>query len=70
MGTYEVTRGPHYDADATMAVPSWTLPEKAFTSYFLPRVLWVTGKSFPAVSTFVLRKLVHSLAEHLQTPLN
>jgi len=33
ISTYEVTRGPHYDADATMAVA--ILPETAFTSYFL-----------------------------------
>jgi len=30
---YKVTRGPHYDADATIAVP-----ELNFTSYFLRKV--------------------------------
>jgi len=30
---------------------AWTLPETAFTSYFLRKVLWVIGKSFVAVST-------------------
>jgi len=33
MGAYKVTRGPQYDADATVAVP-----ELNFTSYFLRKV--------------------------------
>jgi len=33
MGTYKVTSGPQYDADATVAVP-----ERDFTSYFLRKV--------------------------------
>jgi len=32
MRTYKVTKGLHYNADATTAVPE---PETAFTSYFL-----------------------------------
>jgi len=68
MRTYEVTRGPHYYADATMAVPEpW---ETAFTSYFLRKVSLVMGISFISVSTFVWKELVHSLAEHFQTPVN
>ena len=51
MRTYKVTRGPHYDSDATVAVP-----ELNFTSYFLRKVSWIIGKSFVAVSTLVLIK--------------
>jgi len=47
--TYKVTRGPHCDADATI-----TVPELNFTSYFLRKVSWIIGKSFLAVSMFVL----------------
>jgi len=43
--------GPHYVADETGG--TWTLLETAFTSYFLGKVLWVTGKLFLAVSTFI-----------------
>jgi len=43
--TYKVTRGPHYYADVTMAVPELHyFIETAFTSYFLRRVSWVIGK--------------------------
>jgi len=28
------------------------------------------GKSFPAISTFVWKELVHSLTEHFETPVN
>jgi len=38
---YKVSRWPHYDADATMAVPE--LYQIAFRSYFLRKVSWVTG---------------------------
>jgi len=52
--TYKVTWGPHYDADASMAVPELTtnilFPAKSIMSYL---------KSFLAVSTFVQKKLVH-----------
>jgi len=44
-----MTRGLHYDADATIAVP-----ELNFTCYFLQTVSWIIGKSFLPVSTFVL----------------
>ena len=66
MRAYKVTRGLHYDANATIAVP-----ELKFTFYFLRKVSLIIGKSFLAVSTSVLinfsrlRNLfVHSLAEH------
>ena len=49
MRTYKITRGPHCDADETIAVP-----ESNFTSYFLRKVSWIIGKSFLAVSLFVL----------------
>jgi len=36
MRTYKVTPGPHYDINATVAVPEpHYLLEAAFTSYFL-----------------------------------
>jgi len=41
-----------------------------FTSYFLRKVSGVVGESFLAVTTFVQKELVHSLVEHLQTPMN
>ena len=37
--TFEVTRQPHYDADATMAVPEPYKIETASTSHFLQKVL-------------------------------
>jgi len=49
MRTHKVTCGAHYDADATIAVP-----ELNFTPYFLRKVSRIIGKSFLAVSTFVL----------------
>jgi len=52
MKTYKVTRGPHYDADAEIAVPE--LLETAFTSYFLRKASWITDRSFPAISTFLV----------------
>jgi len=48
---------------------SWTFLETAFAPHFL-RKLSVIGKPFLAVSTFVQKKLVHSLAEHFQTTVN
>jgi len=36
-GLIKVIRGPHYEADATTAVPE-TLLEPDFTSYFLRKV--------------------------------
>ena len=33
-------------------------------------IIWAPGKSFLAVSTFVSKELVHSLAEHFQIPAN
>jgi len=41
MRTYKATRGPHYDANATIAVP-----ELNFTSYFLRKVSWIIGNHF------------------------
>jgi len=32
---------------------TWTLTERAFASYFLQKVSWITGISFRATSTFV-----------------
>ena len=63
MKTCKVTLGPQYDANATIAVP-----ELKFTTYFLRKASWILGKSFLAVSTFVitnsssLRNYAHSLA--------
>ena len=55
----KVTQGPHYDANNNGG--TWALLETTFASYFL-RKAWVIGKSFLAVSTFVSKELVHSLA--------
>jgi len=33
-------------------------------------IIWVQSKSYLAVSTFVSKELVHSLAEHFQIPVN
>jgi len=33
-------------------------------------IIWAQGKSFLAASTFVSKELVHSLAEHFETPVN
>jgi len=42
-----------------------------FSSYFLRKVVWViVSIPFLAVSTFVLKELVHSLAENFQTSVN
>jgi len=46
------------------------LIETAFTSYFLRKISSVIGKSFLAVSAFVKKGLVHSLAELFQTQVN
>jgi len=47
MKTYKVTRGPHYDAGATMAVPEPRyLLGTAFISYFLGKVSWVIANHF------------------------
>jgi len=59
MRTYKVTRGAHYHADTTMAVP-----ELYYKQLFLPKISTVIAK-FPAVSTFVQKELVHSLADHI-----
>jgi len=48
---------------------TWTLLETAFTSCFMQKV-WVTGKSFLAISTFAWKELVHSLAKYFQTLVN
>jgi len=37
MRIFKVTRGPHYDVDATMAVPDY-LNLTDFTSFFLRKV--------------------------------
>jgi len=47
-----------------------TLLETVFASYFLRKKIMRMGNSFLAVSTFVWKELVHSLAEHFQTPVN
>ena len=53
MRSCKVARGPHYESDATMAVPEpHYLLETAFTPYFLRRVRLVIGKCFLAVCTF------------------
>jgi len=59
MRTYKVTRGPHYDYPRVALWRwrnnggTWTFLETVFTSYILRKVSWVTGKSFPAMSTFL-----------------
>ena len=61
MKVYKVTRGPHYDAEETMAVPEphqqllHLTPAKDNVSY---------RQIILAVYTFVRKELVHSLAEH------
>ena len=73
MRTHEVTRGRHYDYLSAALWRrrnnggNWTLLETPFTSYFLQKFV---GKASLAVSTFFWKKLVHSLAEHFQTPVN
>jgi len=42
----------------------------ALASCFLRKVSRVIGKSFLAISTFVLKEIVHSLAEHFQILVN
>jgi len=45
MEIYKVTRGPHYDADTTMAVPEpHYLAETTFTSCFLRKLSCVLGR--------------------------
>ena len=67
----KVTRGPHYDADATIA--DLNLLETDFTSYFRRKVSWITCKPFLALSKFLLisssrlSNFFHSPAEHLNT---
>jgi len=55
MRTHKVNRMPHFMTIRGLHWRNngraWTLPETAFTSYFLRKVLWVIGKSFVAVST-------------------
>ena len=74
-GRIMITRGPHYDADATIAVPEPYRNSFYFLLYFLRKMSWVTGKSFLtvptfvcksflAVSTFVWKELIHSLVVH------
>jgi len=40
---------------------TWTLLETAFTSDFLGKVSWLTGKSILAVYMFAYKELVHLL---------
>jgi len=50
-----VTRGTHYDACATMAVPEpQYLLETAFTSYFLRKLPWVMCSNYfyPSLHSF------------------
>jgi len=71
MRSHKVTPGPHYDSDATIAASEDPyILETAFTSYFLRKVSWVIGKLFLAVCKFFQKKLVHSMSEHFQTPVN
>jgi len=49
---------------------TWTSLKTVFASYFLRKVSCVIGNSFLAVTTFVYKKLVHSLAEHFLTNVN
>jgi len=71
MRAYKVTPGPYYDTDATMVISEHAyLLEIAFTSYFLRKVSCVIGKQFLALCTLFQKDLVHSMAEHFQTPVN
>jgi len=68
MRTYKVTRGPHYEADATMAVHELT--RNSFYIFFPAKDIMVyrqiiSSRLHVSINQFQSSKeLLHSLAEH------
>ena len=68
MRTNKATEG--HTMTPTQQRPYLYLTRNSFCILFPAKKIMRMGNSFLAVSTFVWKELVHSLAEHFQTPVN